>query len=151
MTLSVRAWLLFGIFALAGCGSGEPSDLEAPDLLVRTDKAVYSLALDRAARATLVNQGALPIYAPMNEYVYVEHWNGKHWINRTPWFAVDGIGRSFAVAAGDSLAAMPMDFDYVNNRPGIYRFIFEVALDPQGHHLLPEAERASEPFELTRE
>jgi hypothetical protein len=44
-----------------------------------------------------------------------------------------------------------MDFDYVNNRAGLYRFVFVVALDPDGRHLLPEIERVSPPFELTSE
>jgi hypothetical protein len=151
MTVPVRLRLLSATIALAGCGSSEPSDLQVADLLVRTDKPSYSLELDQAAQPTLVNQGTVSIYAPMNEYVYVEQWTGYEWINRTPWFTVDGIGVSFPVAPGDSLSALPMDFGYVNNRAGIYRFVFEVALDPHGRHLVPEAERASQAFELTWE
>jgi hypothetical protein len=150
MTFSVRLWLFPAIAAAAGCGSSGPGDLDVPGLLVRTDKRVYSLAVDREARITLVNQGPVTIYAPMNEYVYVEQWDGDEWINRRPWFAVDGVGISFPVVPGDSLAEA-MDFRYVNNQAGTYRFLFEVALDPRGRRLVPEADRASEPFELTGE
>jgi hypothetical protein len=107
--------------------------------------------VDEAAQPTLVNLGTVPIYAPMNEYVYVERWSGENWIDRIPWFVVDGNGASFPIAPGDSLAALPMDFDYINNLAGIYRFVFEVALDPNGRHLVPEADRVSQPFEITWE
>jgi len=150
-TLAMLIRLFPLLTGLVGCGSNGPSDLPVADLLIRTDKPVYSLAQDQAAQPTLVNQGTVPIYAPMNEYVYVEQWSGEDWINRIPWFVVDGHGPSFPIAAGDSLAAPPMDFEYVNNRAGIYRFVFEVALDPSGRHLVPEADRASQPFELTWE
>jgi predicted small lipoprotein YifL len=143
---------LFPLFpALAGCGSSGPSDLPVADLLVRTDKPAYSLAVDQAAQPILVNQGTVSIYAPMNEYVYIEQWTGQEWINRTSWFTVDGYGTSLPIAPGDSLAALPMDFGYVNNRAGIYRFVFEVALDPNGRNLVPEADRVSQPFEVTWE
>jgi hypothetical protein len=65
-----------------------------------------------------------------------------------PWFVVDGATLSFPVVPGDSLVALPMDFDYVGRRPGIYRFLFEVALDPHGRRLVPEQDRVSKPFEL---
>jgi hypothetical protein len=148
MTFQVRLWLFAAIAAAAGCGSSGPGDLDVLGLLVRTDKRVYSLAVDREARTTLLNQGSVAIYAPMNEYVYVEQWDGDEWINRRPWFTVDGVGISFPVAPGDSLSEA-MDFRYVNNRAGTYRFVFEVALDPRGHKLVPEADRVSQPFELT--
>jgi hypothetical protein len=150
-TLGVLIRLFPLLTGLAGCSSGGPSDLPVADLLVRTDKRVYSLPADQAAQPTLVNQGTVPIYAPMNEYVYVERWSGQDWINRMPWFVVDGHGPTFPIAPGDSLAALPMDFEYVNNRAGIYRFVFEVALDPNGRHLVPEADRVSQPFEITWE
>jgi hypothetical protein len=151
LTFRVPLRVLAVLTAIAGCGSTEPRDLRVPELLVRTDKTVYSLAVDEAAQPTLVNLGTVPIYAPMNEYVYIERWSGENWIDRIPWFVVDGNGASFPIAPGDSLAALPMDFDYVNNLPGIYRFVFEVALDPNGHHLVPEADRVSQPFEITWE
>ncbi len=84
----------------------------------------------------------------MNEFVYVERFSDGEWGNRHAWFSVDGVGISFPVAPGDSLVALPMDFAYVAERPGIYRFVFEVALDPKGHRLVPEPERVSDPFEL---
>jgi hypothetical protein len=85
----------------------------------------------------------------MNEYVYVERLVDGRWQDRRPWFAVDGLGISFPVPAGDSLvAAIPMGFGYVDRQPGFYRFLFEVAFDSLGRRLVPGAERASPPFEL---
>jgi hypothetical protein len=140
---------LLVVTALAGCDSTEPSELDAPALLVQTDKPVYSLSVDVEARVTLINQGSVRIYAPMNEYVYVEQWSDNGWINRTPWFVIDGIGPSFPVAPGDSLTSPPMSFNYVNRRAGTYRFVFNVALDRLGRHLVPEQQRVSEPFMVT--
>jgi hypothetical protein len=60
------------------------------------------------------------------------------------------VGLSFPVLPGDSLVALPMDFGYVGNQSGIYRFRFEVALEPHGRHLVPEMDRVSKPFELKR-
>jgi hypothetical protein len=135
--------------ALAGavaCATG-PDD-RVLQLLVRTDKALYSLATDNAAAVTLVNQGTMSIYAPMNEYVYVQRFQDGEWWEPMPWFFVDGATPSFPVVPGDSLVAWPMDFDYVGRRPAIYRFLFEVALDPHGRRLVPEQDRVSKPFEL---
>jgi hypothetical protein len=143
----LQFWAGVALATTTACGSTEPS---VAALLVRTDKPVYSLAVDRAATPTLVNQGSRQIYAPMNEYVYVERWSGNGWIDRSPWFVVDGLGVSFPIAPGDSLVALPMDFGYVSNRVGRYRFVFEVALDPKGHRLVPEDERVSEAFEVTQ-
>jgi hypothetical protein len=146
------SWLSITLVsAAAGCGSSEPSELRLAELLVRTDKPSYSLAVDYGARPTLINRSSFPIYAPMNEYVYVEQWSDNGWVNRTPWFAVDGSSLSFPVAPGDSLTGPEMSFGYVNNRAGFYRFVFEVALDPHGRMLVPEEERASETFEVTWE
>lgn len=136
--------------ALAGalaCGTG-PDEDPVIQLVVRTDKAEYSLAVDHGAITTLVNQGTIPLYAPMNEYVYVQRLLNGWWGPPQPWFVVDGVGLSFPVAPGDSLVALQMGFDYVGNRPGIYRFIFEVAFDSKGRRLVPEPLRVSPPFEL---
>ena len=146
------ARLLLALLALTditACSSTDPSGLGAPELLVKTDKPVYSLSVDVEARVTLVNQGPVQVYAPMNEYVYVEQWSDDGWINRSPWFTIDGVGVSFPVAPGDSLTSPPMSFGYVNRRAGIYRFVFEVALDRSGRPLVPEEQRASAPFEVT--
>jgi len=135
--------------ALTGCGSTGPSGVPAPDLLVTTDKSTYSLAVDVEANVTLINQGPLQIYAPMGEYVYVEQWSDNGWINRRPWFVVDGYGPSFPVAPGDSLTSPAMSFGYVNRMAGTYRFVFQVALDRFGRQPVPESERVSEPFIVT--
>ena len=149
-----RSWLISSLsasLAALGCESTGAVDLRGAELLVRSDKPSYSLAVDHAARPTLINQGPAPIYAPMNEYVYVEQWSENGWINRTAWFAVDGSTPTLTIAPGDSLTAPAMDFSYVDGRAGTYRFIFEVAYDPHGRHLVAEEDRASEPFQLTRE
>ena len=150
-SIATRAHLLLPIFFAAGipaCDSTEPGALGVIELLVRTDKPVYSLSVDRAANVQLINQSSVRIYAPMNEYVYVEQSSDAGWINRRPWFAVDGIGVSFAVEPGDTLSAPAMDFGYVNNQAGVYRFVFEVALDEAGRHLAPEDQRVSASFEV---
>ena len=134
---------------LAALGCSSATDLPEAHLAVRSDKQIYSLASDQAATPVLLNLGPAVVYAPMNEYVYVERLVEGRWEDRTPWFAVDGIGVSFPVLPGDSLIAhSPMGFGYVDRQPGFYRFLFEVALDSLGRHLVPEAERASPAFEL---
>jgi hypothetical protein len=84
----------------------------------------------------------------MNEYVAVEHLEAGIWQQGIVWFVVDGDGISFRLDPGDSLAAEPMDFGYINREPGQYRFVFEVALDSQGHELLPYSATSSAPFEV---
>ena len=42
-----------------------------------------------------------------------------------------------------------MDFAYVNREAGVYRFVFEVAYDSLGRHLIPCDQSSSAPFELT--
>jgi hypothetical protein len=148
-SLSHLLWAFLALTGIVGCEPVEPNGDGVAELLVRTDKPAYSLAVDRAATATLFNQGRSPIYAPMNEYVYVEQWSENGWINRSPWFVIDGTEVSFPIAPGDSLVALPMNFGYVNNRAGVYRFVFEVALDPFGRRLVPEDQRVSEPFEVS--
>ncbi len=41
-----------------------------------------------------------------------------------------------------------MDFGYIDQEPGRYRFVFEVALDSLGRTLLPYSETRSAPFEV---
>ncbi len=118
------------------------------DLLARSDRTVYSLAVDQSAQALLLNRGERPVYLPMNEYVAVEHLEAGSWQPGVVWFAVDGDGISFRLDPGDSLAAFPLDFGYVNRAPGQYRFVFEVALDSLGHQVLPYSATTSAPFEL---
>lgn len=139
-------WPLLLVSALA-CGTG-PDEDPVIQLVVRTDKPVYSLATDNAAIPTLVNQGNVPLYAPMNEYVYVQRLLNGRWGPLQPWFVVDGIGPSFPVLPGDSLVALEMSFDYVGNRPGTFRFLFELAFDRNGRRLVPEPLRATPAFEL---
>ncbi len=142
------ALVVLGIIGLLACHNA-PTALPSVQLLVRSDKPQYSLASDVEARTELVNLGPAVVYAPMNEYVYVERFEGGRWQDRHPWFAVDGIGISFPVDVGDTLSGFSMSFAYVDRRPGVYRFVFEVAFDSLGHHLVPEAQRVSPSFELT--
>jgi hypothetical protein len=139
---------LLALTALTGCDSTSPSALTAPDLVVKTDKSLYSLSQDVEAQVTLVNRGPLQIYAPMNEYVFVEQWSDNGWINRRPWFALDGFGPTFPVAPGDTLRSPAMSFGYIGGMAGVYRFVFHVTLDRLGRQMVPEEQRVSEPFEV---
>jgi hypothetical protein len=120
----------------------------AIELSVMTDKAVYSLASDQAAEPILINSGAVRVYLPMNEYVAVQRFEAGAWSEPRPWFSVDGVGVSFPLEPADTLRSLPMTFDYVAQTPGVYRFIFEIAKDPNGHQLVSESLRVSPPFEL---
>jgi hypothetical protein len=117
-------------------------------LLVQTDKSAYRLAADTAAEPMLINRGSARVYAPMNEYVAVQQFQNGLWGAKKPWFAVDGVGISFAILPGDTLRALAMDFAYVGDTPGVYRFVFEIARDSLGHELVAEDQRVSPPFEL---
>ena len=139
---------LLAVTTFIGCGSTSPSALTTPDLVVKTDKSVYSLSEDVEAHVSQVNPGPLQIYAPMNEYVFVEEWSENGWINRQPWFAVDGFGPSFPVAPGDTLQSPAMSFGYIGRRAGVYRFVFHVTLDRLGRQLVPEEQRVSKSFEV---
>ena len=138
---------LFIVLAIVACNPPTDAD-RAVDLLVETDKSVYSLAADRAAQPFLINRGPVAVYAPMNEYVAVQRFEDGRWQEPHPWFAVDGTSSSFPIEPGDTLKALPMDFAYVARAPGVYRFVFEIAHDPHGRHLVSEAARTSPLFEL---
>ena len=142
------ALLVLGIVGSSACHDA-PTTVPSVQLLVRSDKLQYSLAFDVEARTELVNLGPAVVYAPMNEYVYVERFDAGRWQDRHPWFAVDGVGSSFPVDVGDTLSGFSMSFAYVDRRPGVYRFVFEVAFDSLGHRLVPEEQRVSPSFELT--
>jgi hypothetical protein len=58
------------------------------------------------------------------------------------------MGSASRLDPGHSLAAEAMDSGYINREPGQYRFVFEVALDSQGHELLPYSATSSAPFEV---
>ena len=117
-------------------------------LSVQTDKSSYSLASDTVAESWLINRGTTRVYAPMNEYVAVQQFLNGQWGAKKPWFSVDGAGISFPIMPGDTLRAWPMDFAYVGDAPGVYRFVFEIARDSLGHELVAEDQRVSPPFEL---
>jgi hypothetical protein len=136
--------------AINGCGTSEPNQDLLVDLVVRTDKPVYSLAVDEAAVVTLFNLGTRRLYVPMGEYVHIQQWGGDSWINSMPWFFIDGYTLSLKIEPGDSLVALPMDFGYVGNRAGYYRFMFYASPDPQLRTFVPEAKRVAE-FQLTWE
>lgn len=146
LSRSLRAFALCVTASAFGCS--DPTQPSDTTLLIRTDKIAYSLVSDQAARAVLLNLGPQIVYAPMNEYVYVERLVSGRWQHRRAWFAVDGTGVSFPVPPGDSLVARPMRFAYVDHRPGVYRFVFEVAFDALGRRLVPESQRVSPRFEL---
>jgi hypothetical protein len=138
---------LFPLLAVVAC-STSPTDEGAVELLVRSDKPAYSLTVDHSAVPLLINRSGRPVYLPMNEYVAVEHLAEGTWQQGVVWFTVDGDGVSFRLDPGDSLAAEPMDFLYVDREPGQYRFVFEVALDSQGRRRLLSSATRSAPFEV---
>ena len=115
-----------------------------------TDKTVYSLSADTAAAPILVNRGVREVYLPMNEYVAVQRFGNGAWSEPQPWFSVDGIGVSFPLQPGDTMYALPMRFAYIDRQVGVYRFIFDVAADPNGRTILGESVRVSPPFEVQR-
>lgn len=78
----------------------------------------------------------------------LERFRNGQWENGIAWFVVDGEGVSFPLAPGDSLQAFPLSFGYVENQPGTYRFVFEVALDSLGINVLDYSLTRSAPFEL---
>jgi len=139
------------VAAIAACSGPFPTGSAGTlDLTVLSDRSVYSLATDRGAVPILINRGSVQVYLPMNEYVAVQRFELGAWSEPRPWFAVDGIGISFALEPGDTLRSLAMNFGYVGSTPGVYRFIFEIAKDPNGRQILSEALRVSPPFELTQ-
>ncbi len=145
----MRRIVTASLAAIAACTAptGSTATIE---LTVVTDRATYSLASDSAAEPFLINSGSAPVYLPMNEYAAVQRFEAGAWSEPRAWFAVDGIGTSFSLAPGDTLRSLSMDFRYVDRTPGVYRFIFEIAKDPNGREILSEAQRISPPFELTQ-
>src|SRR4051812_42855599 len=79
---------VLGTAASLACHNA-PTALPSVRLLVRSDKLQYSVASDVEARTELVNLGPAVVYAPRNEYVYVERFEAGKWQDRHPWFAVD--------------------------------------------------------------
>ena len=139
------------VAAIAACSDPSPTGTAGTlELTVSSDRSVYSLATDRGAVPILINRGSVRVYLPMNEYVAVQRFELGAWSEPRPWFAVDGIGISFALEPGDTLRSFAMNFGYVAGTPGVYRFIFEIARDPNGHQRLSESLRVSPPFELTQ-
>ena len=139
------------VAAIAACSDRSPTASAGTlELTVSSDRSVYSLATDSGAEPILVNRGSVRVYLPMNEYVFVQRFEAGAWSEPRPWFAIDGMGISFALEPGDTLRSLAMNFGYVASTPGVYRFIFEIAKDPKGRELLSESQRISPPFELTQ-
>jgi hypothetical protein len=134
------------VLILTACDS-DASGIGLPELLVRTDKTVYSKAADGPVNTFLVNQSSTPVYVLMGDYVYIEQASDNGWLYHGPWFFVDGFGMSFTLAPGDTLLPLPMDLDYIG-RAGTYRFVYQVGLDSSMRSLLPKEERVSEPFRV---
>lgn len=144
--LPARLFPALFFLILTACDS-DASGIALPELLVRTDKTVYSKAVDGPVNTFLVNQSTTPVYVLMGDYVYVEQASDNGWLYHGPWFFVDGFTPSFTLAPGDTLLPFPMDLDYIG-RAGTYRFVYQVGLDPLMRRLLPIDERVSEPFRV---
>lgn len=136
-----------GVVLIWACNS-TPTEPPSATLVITTEKSVYSVKDDYGATPMLINLGPDTVYGPMSEYVYVEKYLDGAWVNRQPWFTVDGIGVSFPVAPNDTLRAITMGFGYVGRSPGTYRFVFYLAYDPKGRRPVPEALRVSAAFDL---
>ena len=142
------------LFSLFACDSGPtepesvPTEQESVRLVITTDKTMYTPGIDYAATPILVNAGRDTVYVLMGEYVHAERWIGNGWAYAASWFVVDGVGPSFPLAPGDTLAVVPMRFDYVGRRLGKYRFVFAVAYDREMRRPLPKEKRVSTTFEL---
>jgi hypothetical protein len=147
--VTLRPYPSAALLALAVACADPAGSTGAIELTVLTDRATYSLATDSAAEPILINRGSVRVYLPMNEYVAVQRFEAGAWSEPHPWFAVDGSTISFSLEPGDTLRSWPMTFDYVANAPGVYRFIFEIAKDPNGREIVNESLRVSTPFELT--
>ena len=54
------------LFFITGCDS-DPSGIGLPEVLVRTDKQVYSKEADGPIIPTFINQSSVPVYILMGE------------------------------------------------------------------------------------
>ena len=137
-----------GLLCIVGCHS-DVLDNPPVNLTVRNDKPVYSLAADQFARAVLINRGPATVYLRVTgEYVVAEKFRGGLWRDPRAYFTTDGIGISVPIAPGDSINGYDMDFAYVDNAPGTYRFRFFVFEDPDTRNLVPASKSAGPAFEL---
>lgn len=135
--------------ALALCACGEnPAAPVHYDLAVTTDKPAYSLSTDSVASITLTNRSDRPVFLPMDSYVVYERLLNDEWTDAYAWFVVDGVGRSFPLAAGDAITdQLPLWF-YLAGQPGTYRLRYFIYADPGVGELLPVDGRVSAPFTL---
>jgi hypothetical protein len=131
------------VLALSACSS-DPSDPSTGDVSVQADKMNYSFASDTGVRTTVYNRRSDRIYVGIGEIMHLQQWSDNGWIDLGPWLFVDGIGRSFPLAAGDSLVMPAMSLGYLPRRAGTYRLIYRLWLDPRGRWPLPEEQRAAE-------
>jgi hypothetical protein len=149
MRTLVRAGVLLGTIAILGGCSRDATGPVEYEVSVSTDRESYSLATDSVAVITLHNRSAGPVHLPMGMYVFYELQENGAWGEPTPWFIVDGVGPSFAVAAGETREdGLSIRF-YLGERPGTYRIRYLVYTDGPLRHLLPESQRVSAPFTVT--
>jgi hypothetical protein len=142
--------LLIAMLAgVAACSDTSTAPASSFDLVVATDKASYTLPADSVAQITISNQSDRDVYLPMDVYVVCERLSDGEWRDAFPWFSVDGIGRSFAVAPGDTVSNELQLWFYLPDQPGTYRVRYLVYADPDVQSLLPVEERVSPPFVVT--
>ena len=145
MTRSAAALALAAI-VVSGCAS-EPTApaVAAPlGLEVAVAKTAYSFASDTAVRVTFENTSAQPVYLLMGTYVVCERLVGESWQYESEWFVVDGIGPSFPLAPGASIAD-EMRLAYLTG-PGTFRFLYRVWADPALRTVLHIDDRVSPTF-----
>jgi hypothetical protein len=143
----------FGVALIltAACGGGSAISPEPEIILaVETDKPGYSLGADRVARVTLINRSERPVYLPMGSYLECERLVEGEWRDAFQWFAVDGIGRSLPLVGGAARTDELDIRDYLDNRPGTYRFQYRLYADHNLRAPVPLEERVSQPFTISR-
>ena len=148
MRTSTRLVIGSAATLLLGCGEPTGGLTLRYHLSVESDKAVYSLSTDSSAYVTVENRSDRPIFLPMDSYVVYERLVDGEWRDAFAWFVVDGVGRSFRIAAGARHTDVLQLWFYLVNRPGTYRFRYLAYADSSVQRLLPLEERVSPPFEV---
>ncbi len=101
-----------------------------------------------------VNQSEIELFyqAPSLYLVRLEKWTGGEWEDRGSWYSIIPIPRVRTLAPGDTLRAPTLNLRHVSERvidgPGYYRLVFAVYSDYESPELIPEVDRASDPFEV---
>lgn len=145
MTRSIATLSLAAIVTSACAREPTAPATAAPlGLEVAVAKTAYSFASDSAVRVTLRNTSSRPIHLLMGTYVVCERLVGESWEYEAEWFIIDGIGPSFPLAPGATLAN-EMPLAYLSG-PGTFRFVFRAYADARLRTILHFDDRVSPTF-----